>query len=235
MPRPKPRRRMHWAAYLWPGLPHLWINGSLAGLSLALAFSVLMNVLILAVLVWPEWLELRLKVACGIGATLLWLAALWETRGELRRLAAREALQEHGSETEKAEETPEETLHPNDQRLRDAQRSYLQGDWVTAEQTLRKAVRTDRRDVEASLWYATLLCRTGRLRPAARRLKRLARLDNAVPWRYELEQELHWIEEKLKKESLPTVPVESPPAETRSETIEKPTLEQPNTVIRRAA
>ena len=223
---------MHWVAYLWPGLPHLWINGSLAGLSLALAFSVLMNVLILAVLVWPEWLELRLKVACGIGAMLLWLAALWETRGELRRLAVREELREQEDETLI---TPEETLYPNDQRLRDAQRSYLQGDWVTAEQTLRKAVRTDRRDVEASLWYATLLRRTGRLRPAARRLKRLMRLDNAVPWRYEIEQELHWMEESLRKETVPKVPTESLPVETHSETIEKPTLEQPNTGIRRAA
>ena len=165
---------------------------------------------------------------------LLWLAALWETRGELRRLAALEELAARQESLTK-EEQQQETEHPNDQRIRDAQRSYLQGDWVAAEQTLRKAVRTDRRDVEASLWYATLLCRTKRLRPAARRLRRLARLDNAVPWRYEIEQELHRIEEELKKETVPTVPSESPPAESCSETIEKPALEQQNMSIRRAA
>lgn len=222
---------MHWVAYLWPGLPHLWINGSLAGLSLALAFSVLMNVLILAVLVWPEWLELRLKVACGIGATLLWLAALWETRGELRRLAARHELEEQENETK----TLEEIEHPNDQRLRDAQHSYLQGDWVRTEQILRKAVRTDRRDVEASLWYATLLCRTGRLRPAARRLKRLMRLDNAIPWRYEIEQELHWIDEKLKRGTAQVAILETAPTVIRDKPSQSRAVEQQKAPIRRAA
>ena len=88
MPAKRPRRRhVHWIAYLWPGLPHLWIRGSVAGLSLALAFSVLLNVLILATLVWPEWLDLRLTFGCGLCAAVLWLAALWETRRELRRIA----------------------------------------------------------------------------------------------------------------------------------------------------
>lgn len=189
MSRPRPRRRAHWAAYLWPGLAHLWIEGSVAGLTLALAFSVLLNVLILGVLVWPEWLETRMKLGCATAVALLWLLALRETRAELRRLALR-------AEAEPGDPPPpgEEPYHPNNERLlRDAQRSYLGGDWVAAESALRAALKNDRRDPEARLWLATLLRRTGRSRQALRQLRRLEKLDNAAAWRYELEQEQRYL------------------------------------------
>lgn len=186
--RPRRRRHAHWAAYLWPGLPHLWIEASVAGLALALAFSVLLNVLVLGVLVWPEWLPTRLKLACALCAGVLWLAALWETRGELRRIAARREAEENADgETNEPEEAASAL---NDELLREAQRRYLRGDWVAAERDLRRALRRDRRDVEAAIWHATLLLRTGRERAAARRLRRLALLDDAAPWRFEIEQQL---------------------------------------------
>ena len=182
MARRKPQRRMHWAAYLWPGLPHLWVRGSLAGLTLALAFSVLLNVLILGLLVWPGWLETRLKFACGAAAALLWLAALYETRQELRRLAAE--AEEEGADSEATEEP-----NPNDELLKTAQASYLRGDWPQAERSLRRALRRDRRDPEARLWLATLLQRTGRAKQARRQLARCERLDDAQPLRHEIAAE----------------------------------------------
>ena len=179
MPSRRPRRRAPWVAYLWPGLPHLWIEGSLAGLTLALAFSVLLNVLVLGVVVWPGWLETELKWGCGGGVALLWLVALWETRGELRRLAAR--ADEAG--------TAATWRDPSDEPLRAAQRSYLRGDWVGAEKSLRRALGRDGRDVEAQLWYAMLLRRTGRKGRALRRLRRLERLDDAGAWNHEIQEE----------------------------------------------
>lgn len=203
MPRRPPRRRLHWAAYLWPGLPHLWVRGSLAGLTLALAFSVLLNVLVLATLVWPAWLESRLKFACAITALGLWIAALWETRGELRRLAAEREAAENQPTTENPSE-PEENA--NDALLQQAQTSYLRGDWLDAERPLRAAIRADRDDFEARFWLVSVLRRSGRLRQAERMLRRLERLDAAEGWRHELRDERRRIEDELAplQETSPT-------------------------------
>ncbi|WP_146442524.1 tetratricopeptide repeat protein [Botrimarina colliarenosi] len=185
MPRRKPRRHLHWAAYLWPGLPHLWVRGSLAGLTLALAFSVLLNVLVLATLVWPAWLESRLKFACAATAVVLWFAALWETRGELRRLAAE---RDAADSDEPAVPLPSE-ITVNDQLLTEAQTNYLRGDWLAAERLLRQAIRRDRDDFEARFWLVSVLRSAGRLRHAERLLRRVERLDAAAAWRHEIADE----------------------------------------------
>ena len=182
MPRARRQRRVHWAAYLWPGLPHLWINGSVAGLLLALAFSVLLNVMILTTVVWPEWFETRFKLGCGTVVALLWLLALWETRCELRRLAEK-------AEATLSESPEEEPTHPNDQLLREAQQHYLACQWFEAEKALNRAIANNKRDIEARLWQAMLLRRTDRTDQALRKLNQLQRLDDATAWAYEIEQE----------------------------------------------
>lgn len=193
VPRRKRRRTLPWWAFLWPGLPHLWLRGSLAGMTLAVAFSVLLNVLVLATLVWPAWLESRLKVACGVCVAALWVAALVDTRGELRRLAD----ERETSETGDAPPTNE-----NDRRLRAAQTAYLQGELTAALRGLRQAVRADRRDIECRIWYAMTLRRSGRLSSARRQLGRLERLDDAAPWRDEIDRERAAIE-RLEQPSAP--------------------------------
>lgn len=241
MPRPKPPRRVHWATYLWPGLAHLWIKGSVAGLTLALAFSVLLNVLILGTLVWPAWLETRLRFVCALGAGLLWLAALWETRCELKRIAAKRREEEKQSEA--AEETDyanpieltETENHPNDDRLAEAQKHYLRSDWVEAEQILRRAIRADRRDVEVRLWYAMLLRRTGRLNQAQRRLDRLELFDAAEPWRFEISEErrlLSQLAQSAAGSEEATFEIETKSSEAEDLSTQPPTaFEEPTTEI----
>lgn len=241
LPRPKPPRRVHWATYLWPGLAHLWIKGSVAGLTLALAFSVLLNVLILGTLVWPAWLETRLRFVCALGAGLLWLAALWETRCELKRIAAKRREQEKQSEA--AEETDyanpieltETENHPNDDRLAEAQKHYLRSDWVEAEQILRRAIRADRRDVEVRLWYAMLLRRTGRLNQAQRRLDRLELFDAAEPWRFEISEErrlLSQLAQSAAGSEEATLETETKSSEAEDLSTQPPTaFEEPTTEI----
>lgn len=181
MARRTPRRRLHWLAYLWPGLPHLWLRGSLAGLTLALAFSVLLNILVLATWVWPAWLESRLKFACALIAGGLWIAALWETRGELRRMAA---------EREAADETePNPKESPGDERLRAAQHAYLRGEWRDAERLVRSAIRADRDDFAARFWLVPVLRRSGKPVQALRWLERVERRDAADGWRTEIADE----------------------------------------------
>lgn len=192
MPRRKPRRRLHWVAYLWPGLPHLWVRGSLAGMTLALAFSVVLNVLVLGTLVWPAWLESRLKFACALTAAGLWIAALWETRGELRRLAAEREAKESDDPTPLSQSDT-----AGDDLLRSAQNSYLRGDWIEAERSLRRAIRRDADDFEARFWLVSVLRQAGRPRQAERLLRRVQSRDAARAWRTEVNDERNRLNEIL--------------------------------------
>lgn len=190
MSKPRRKRRVHWVAYLWPGLPHLWIGGSLAGLTLAIAFTVLLNVLILSVLVWPDWLASQVKLACAISAAAVWVAALVETRAELRRLSEQKE-NEASSLGDQGEETigfPEERR--TDALLTLAQRQYLRGEWNEAEQTLRTLLRLDKDDPEGNMLLASVHRRMGRTADALRRLRRLSTREDADRWRFEVQREV---------------------------------------------
>ena len=203
------KRRMPWAAYLWPGLPHLWNEGSWAGLALAVGFTVLLNTLILATFVWTEWLPERVKLACGLTTGVIWLAALWETRGELRRQAARQASDQlrpserdeaaplSGSITDERAE-PADGVQPNettgvgqlDELFVTAQHQYLAGNWVDAERTLCRLLRIDRDDIEGKLLLAMVWRMSDRTAKANRTLNRLARRQDAAAWQFEIQVEL---------------------------------------------
>lgn len=180
----KQERRVHWAAYLWPGLPHLWIAGSWAGLVLAVGFTGLLNVVILATLVWPEWLPPQAKRACVAMLGVIWLAAIWETRREIRRLSA---MREHG---ETGDTEPDDLVQSQlDLLLRKAQGEHLEGDWLAAERTLSELLKINRRDVEGQLLLATVLRHTGRFDQAESQLTRLERLEDAAMWQFEISRE----------------------------------------------
>lgn len=209
MPKQVAKRRLHWAAYLWPGLPHLWNGGSWAGLTLAVGFAVLLNTLILAVFVWPQWLPERPKLLCGLSVAAIWMAAIWETRGELRRQAAR--LASNNSEEEDSEsqlgttgeiEREQEFGHDNepiqlktadanrlDELFVESQRHYLAEDWIESERSLVTLLRIDRDDIEARLLLAGIMRRSGRERKAVRVLNRLARREDAAGWLFEIDRE----------------------------------------------
>lgn len=175
-------------AYLWPGLPHLWVEGSWAGLVLAIGFTALVNLAIVNLFVWPELLEVRAKWVGGGALVALWLAALWETRGELRRQAAKRRAQ--------AEEGPDpdaERQAEADRQFMAAQRLYLAGDWTQTERKLLELIKANKQDVEAQLLLATVWRHLGRTRHAERRLRKLARLEIATPWAYEIERELQLV------------------------------------------
>lgn len=218
---------MHWAAYLWPGLPHLWIEGSWAGLLLAIGFGALLNLLILATFIWPLWLTSQVKTGCAVTAGLLWVAALIETRGELRRIAARRQAQieaelaaqqaDELAENDSADEgTIEEAIDPDeeltkklDQLFVTAQEQYLRDDAVGTEQTLLQLLRLDRDDVEAGLLLATVWRHNNRHKDARRRLRRLASREKAAPWLYEIEQELAWLDAAQNETETNDLPAES--------------------------
>ena len=204
------KTRAPWIAYLWPGLAHLWVEGSWAGLALAIGFTALVNLAIVNLFIWPELLDVRAKWVGGVALLLLWLAALWETRGELRRQAERRRAESEGTldpETERLEQLQAEA----DRQLMTAQRQYLAGDWVEAERTLVELVRNHKQDIEAHLMLATLWRHLGRTTQAKRRLHKIARLEAADPWRFEIENELAILQtdQTNRSEDLPPNTIEA--------------------------
>lgn len=199
------KRRAPWGFYLWPGLAHLWCAGSWAGLALAIGFTALLNVLIVSTAVWPEWLAPRVRVACGLVTLGLWLAAVWETRRELRRVAATRVATDPGAgapDTASPDDHPrhdpalqelsrqERSQQENDELLRSAQACYLRGEWAQAEDAVRRLLRRDRDDTEGQLLLASVFRRSGRVEPARRRLEKLKLREDAERWRPEIDREL---------------------------------------------
>lgn len=151
---------------------------------MAVGFTALVNTLLLASLVWREWLggdALRIGFAV-LAAT--WLLAWWLTRTE--RLAACVETTVDGEPILAATNGRQVEL---DGMFREAQARYLENDWVAAEQLLLKLLKQDARDVEARLMLATLWRHQGRREEALRQLDRLDRLEAADKWRLEIAAE----------------------------------------------
>ena len=60
---------------LWPGMPWLWLRGSLAGLVLALAFGLAIDVAVLTTWVWTELVDVRISLALWASTAAVWLIA----------------------------------------------------------------------------------------------------------------------------------------------------------------
>ncbi len=175
-----PQPKLHWSAYLWPGLPQVWLRGSWVGLALAVGFTALVNVLLAATLVWNEWLPPRARgIALGALAAI-WVVAWIDARADWRRMLA---------EWSGGEQSAADPDVRSDQWFREAQIAYLAGDWVSAEKTLIKLLRHDARDAESRLMLATLWRHEGRAAAASGELDRLERLETAVPWQFEIARE----------------------------------------------
>jgi hypothetical protein len=173
-------------ACFWPGLPQLWVRGSWVGLLVAVGFTALLNVWLLATVVFVEWFTLQERIAGFAILTTVWLVA-WRISVSQHR-----AVEAAASELLSAEQT--ETDHPavapsrgvSEQLYQAALHSYLQGDWVATERNLLGVLKENPRDVEARLMLATLWRRQGRGAEALRQLDRLERLEASEKWTNEI-------------------------------------------------
>jgi hypothetical protein len=164
--------------------------------------------MLLASLVWREWIggdTLKIGYA-ALG--VVWLLAWWQSRTE-RRNARIEIMASGAPELAETEKRRSQM----DQMFREAQQRYLENDWVAAEQLLLILLKQDARDVEARLMLSTLWRHQGRLEEAGRQLDRLERLEAAGKWRQEIAAE----RERLKPTAVAL------PERAETETIDSPT------------
>lgn len=158
---------------LWPGLPWLWLRGSVAGLVLALAFAVVLDVAILLTWVWSD---------LAAGKVVL---ALWAATAGVWAVATLSAVTTFPPPLPTGRDDAAEALFV---AARDA---YLARDWLAAETKLRGLLVVAPTDGEAQLLLATLLRRAGRRAESRAALERLAASDVGRPWLAVITREMH--------------------------------------------
>ena len=156
---------LRYLTLVWPGLPWLWLRGSLPGLVIALAFAVTLDAAVLTTWVWPDLVDLPLMLAAWTATVAIWLF------GTASALTAFPAVLPVGPDA------------ATDALLVAARDAYLARDWLTAERRLRDLLERSPTDGEAQLLLATLLRRVGRPAEARAALDKLSASDAAVPWR----------------------------------------------------
>lgn len=161
---------------LWPGLPWLWLRGSMAGLVLAIAFGAILDVSMLLTWVWAEL------------ATREFVLGLWVATAGVWSAATLSAVTTFPPPLPTGRDEGAEKLFV---AARDA---YLCRDWLTAETTLRSLLVVAPTDGEAQLLLATLLRRAGRGAEARQALERLSRADAGRPWLAVIRRELRRLE-----------------------------------------
>jgi len=166
---------MGFARYLtlvWPGMPWLWLRGSFAGLLLALAFALAVDVAVFTTWIWSELIDFRLSLALWTATAVIWL------------FATASALTGFPPPIPRGRDATVDALFI---KARDA---YLARDWLAAETTLRSLLELSPTDGEAQLLLGTLLRRVGRLDEAATALETLSRSDVGAPWLASIAREL---------------------------------------------
>lgn len=169
---------MGFARYLtlvWPGMPWLWLRGSLAGLVLALAFAVAVDVAVLTSFIWTELVDVRMSLALWTATAAVWLVATVS------------AVTGFPPPIPRGRDAAAESVFV---KARDA---YLCRDWLTAETKLRALLDMTPLDGEAQLLLGTLLRRVGRHDEAEEALRKLSRSDSGAAWQAEIARELERI------------------------------------------
>ena len=155
----------------WPGMPWLWLRGSVGGLVLALAFAVLLDMGILTTWIWSELVDLQVSIGIWTAAIAVWIVAT---------VSAVSAFPATIPRTRDA---------AADRLFLEGRDAYLARDWLAAERKLKALLALAPTDGEAQLLLATLLRRAGRTDEAKTALQKLARSDSGVPWQTAIARE----------------------------------------------
>lgn len=161
---------------LWPGLPWAWLRGSWAGLILAVAFAVCLDMAVVNTWIWTEFVDVRVTLGIWAAAAVIWL------------VATASALAAFPPPLTNQRDATSERLFVS---ARDA---YLARDWLTAETKLQTLLTICPTDGEAQLLLGTLLRRAGRFAEAKTALEQLTRSDAGMPWRHAIRRELQCLQ-----------------------------------------
>lgn len=156
---------------LWPGLPELWFRGKWTGVPTAIAFAIVLNVLLVARFIYPHWLEPVMVRVVFWGFVGIWLYLSIRAIRSLPTML-----------------TPRLVSKKEDPFDR-ARSEYLKCRWYEAEALLIECLEIDSRDALALLLLASVYRQTDRLEAAQQTLDSLTSLETGDAWWMEIEIE----------------------------------------------
>ena len=163
-------------AHLWPGLSRLWHQGDARGLGAAVAFTVLLNLVL-----WASFL-------CSDAAGSAWRGMGWASVLVFWSVGLWRSVRRRASGSGSAAPPGQQDLFVR------AQAEYLKGHWVEAQTLLEQLIRQDPGDLESHLLLASVFRRTCRIELARRQIRQLNDLDGAAKWGLETRRELALLE-----------------------------------------
>jgi tetratricopeptide (TPR) repeat protein len=168
------RQEAAWT-WFWPGLPALWHYGSVAGLFVALFFSILLAVVVLATAVWPNLLRMGPKAVVCFSVVCYWAFFVHQQiRSQLR---LRKELRSKGDRKH---------------LFRTAQTEYLKRNWDQAEEYLFQLLEVHPDDDDARLLLATMFRRVGRVQEASLELDSVERSTGSATGRLAAGRKWSW-------------------------------------------
>ncbi|MEM9643522.1 MAG: tetratricopeptide repeat protein, partial [Planctomycetota bacterium] len=161
----------HYATCLWPGLADLWWRGRLSALPTVLIFALILNGLMIARFIYPEWLGgglVRIAFWVGLLAWGFWVCrSVRDLPGQL---------------------VPRETSEVPD-RFLEAHAAFLAGEWKLAEKYLTETLAVEPRDPPALLMLCGVYRQTERLESAEILLEEIEKTEAADSWWLEVAAE----------------------------------------------
>ena len=168
---------------IWPGLPWAWLRGSWAGLILATAFGICLNLCIITAWIWTSFIDLEMTFGIWTATAIIWIVSTVSAVSSFPQ-----PLVSYRDEV-------------TDNLFIDARDAYLAGDWLRAETKLQTILTLSPTDGEAQLLFGTLLRRVGRFVEAKKSLEKLARSDSGQPWQHAIRHELSLIKRDFQENS----------------------------------
>ena len=168
---------------IWPGLPWAWLRGSWAGLILATAFGICLNLCIITAWIWTSFIDLEMTFGIWAATAIIWIVSTVSAVSSFPQ-----PLVSYRDEV-------------TDNLFIDARDAYLAGDWLRAETKLQTILTLSPTDGEAQLLFGTLLRRVGRFEEAKKSLEKLARSDSGQPWQLAIRHELSLIKRDFQENS----------------------------------
>lgn len=155
---------------LWPGLPHLWYAGRLRGLLEATGFALLVNTAVICQFVWTELTSDFVERALWAAVAGAWLIGFVRNWRDWPRVV-------------------EGQVQSDEHLFLQAQREYLRGHWIEAQDVLERLLDKWPDDCDARLMLATLLRHTRQLEAARRQLDLLQQYPGSAKWQVEIAHE----------------------------------------------
>ena len=181
-----------WVLCGWPGLAPLWLRGSWSSLALAIGFSVLLNLALVATFAWPTLLGDSFPAVAWPVIIVIWVSSAVIS---CRMVGSWNGPPVMAAETKVVEKGDFLEENQPDTLFNRAQGEYLKGNWLEVERILKGRLEHSDRDVESRLLLATLYRHTRRPELARAELESLKRFDESVHWDFEIRNEFERIEQ----------------------------------------